>query len=93
MRVELRRRTIVCRANGDTLEFPRPREEHCLVLRLIGLPIFARNRAIGLPEQAAEDIDALHATEFDVHFSGAFRLSGDWQGGQSAALGLPRHAH
>ena len=88
LRLELCRRALVCRAEGDTHEFPQPREVRVLVVRVAGVALFSRSRVIGLPQHVEGCIHQLRAEDFDAHFSGCFRLAGESDNSDGNVLNL-----
>jgi hypothetical protein len=75
LKLELHRCATVFRSEGDTQDFPQPREFRMLVLRLVGIPIFSRQEVIGLPTELDARLDQVSVTDFDAHFSDSFRIA------------------
>jgi hypothetical protein len=69
-----RRASLVAHSDGmggHTL--PRPRECRCLLLRVLGLPVWRDAQSIGLPAHLETTIHAVQAHEFDAAFASRFR--------------------
>lgn len=84
--LELHRRAMVCRADGDTQEFPLPREARMLVLRVVGVPILCRREEIGLPLHLDARLGQLRAEDFDSEFTGQFRVVNRMHGAGALTL-------
>lgn len=88
--LELYRRAMNCKVDGDTQEYPQPREIRMLVIRLAGAPLLCRREAVALPPHYDARLDQLRAEDFDGEFTGQFRTL--HRADDREALGLLWHA-
>lgn len=88
--LELHRRATLSKAEGDTQEYPQPREVRVLVLRFAGAPLLCRREAVALPLHCEARLDQLRAQDFDGEFTGQFRMA--HRTDDRDALGLLWHA-
>lgn len=64
------------------LKLPTPREMRTILARFAGVPVWRRVESVGLPNEAADRINAVAAHEFDSAFSSSFRAASlaAWKG-------------